>query len=186
MLTSRWEPPPKADWRVRSAKSDKVARALRELIALEERGAELLIVAADLGDINSLRAAVAKAESHFGAIDGVIHAAGINTDGPALDTTSEIAEPAFEAKVHGAFNLEEIFSDTPLDFFVELQSSYNPGPGQTIYTASNSVLDILSQRRSLTQSGLNCAIGWAAWEEVGMAAVRAEKRVREAKGHTRA
>ena len=130
VLTSRWEPPPKADWRVRSAKSDKVARALRELIALEERGAELLIVAADLGDINSLRAAVAKAEFYFGAIDGVIHAAGIYTDGPALDTTSEIAEPAFEAKVHGAFNLEEIFSDTPLNFFVYFssQSSYNPCP----------------------------------------------------------
>ena len=108
-------------------------------------------------------------------------------DSPALNATPEIAEPAFEAKVHGAFNLEKIFADAPLDFFVYFssQSSYNPAPGQTIYTASNSVLDILAHRRSLTQPGLNCAIGWAAWQESGMAAVRAEKRVREPKGQTR-
>ena len=79
VLTSRWEPPPREEWRARAAKNDKVASVLRELVALEDRGAELLIVTADMGDFNGLKVAVAEAESHFGPINGVVHAAGINT-----------------------------------------------------------------------------------------------------------
>jgi NADPH:quinone reductase-like Zn-dependent oxidoreductase/NAD(P)-dependent dehydrogenase (short-subunit alcohol dehydrogenase family)/acyl carrier protein len=184
VLTSRWKPPPREDWIERAKQDDKIGLALRALVELERRGAELLVVRADMGDIGSLKTAIAKAESHFGSIHGVVHAAGINTDGPAINTVPEIAEPAFEAKVHGAFNLEEVLKDNPLDFLVYFssRSSYTPAPGQTVYTASNSVLDILSHQRSLKQPGLNCAIGWAAWQEVGMAAAMAEGRFRDPKG----
>ena len=187
VLTSRWEPPPREQWRARAKENDKVARALRELVALEERGAELLIVTADTGDIDSLKAAITEAESHFGTINGVVHAAGILHDGLLLYTTPELAEPQFQAKVHGAFNLDEIFAQSSLDFFVHFSSaaSYDPGPGQAIYTASNNVLDILSRRRSLTQPGLNCAIGWGVWQEIGMAVVAVERRVRKSKRPSR-
>jgi NAD(P)-dependent dehydrogenase (short-subunit alcohol dehydrogenase family) len=175
VLTSRWQTPPKEQWPARAAENDKIGRALRRVLELEARGAEVLIVTTNVADIESLTDAVATAESLFGKINGVVHAAGINTDGAALSTVRKTAEYAFEAKVHGAFNLEKIFAQSLLDFFVYFssQATYYPAPGQVVYTASNSVLDILAHRRSKERRGLTFAVGWGAWEEVGMAAVRA-------------
>ncbi len=186
VLTSRWQPPPREEWPNRARADDKVGRALKRVLALEARGAELLIVTADTADMKSLKEGVATAEARFGKINGVVHAAGINNLGPTLNTTPEIAEPVFEAKVHGAFNLDEIFAQSSLDFFVHFssQASYYSSSGQASYVASNNVLDILSRWRAPRQRGLTCAIGWGAWEEVGMAAMRARDPKRpDRKGH---
>ena len=141
-----------------------------------------MIVTTDIGDRDSLKSAVTQAESRFGRINGVVHAAAVGNDLPAINETRENAERVFPAKVHGAFNLEEIFADAPLDFFVYFSSqvTYFPDVGQSLYTACNGVLDALARRRAHKTGGLSCAIGWGAWEEIGLGAEHAGSRPRSA------
>ncbi len=187
VLLSRWEPPPRDQWHERAAVNDKIGHALRALIELEDQGAEICVICADTGHLQSLRAAVDSTESKFGAINGVVHAAGINTDGPITEMDPDAIEAAFRAKVHGAFHLEEIFAGKPLDFFVcfSSQATQKPSRGQAAYSASNSILDIFAQRRQRRQNGLTCAIGWGPWEEFGMAVAGAESKMRENHRQTR-
>ena len=150
VLCSRWLPPPRDQWAAMARRNDKIGRALKELIELEANGAEVLIVKTDVTDFDSLSAAVSQARSHFGRIDGVVHAAGIINDGPALGKTREAADREFGAKVIGAFNLEKIFADSVLDLFIYFSSmsSYYPNVGQVDYSAANAVLDRLALRRA--------------------------------------
>ncbi|MCZ6636693.1 MAG: SDR family NAD(P)-dependent oxidoreductase, partial [Alphaproteobacteria bacterium] len=182
VLTSRWQPPPREDWPQRALEDDRIGRALKGILALEARGAEIMIVTTDIGDRDSLKSAVTQAESQFGKINGVVHAAAVGNDLPAINETRENAERVFPAKVHGAFNLEEIFADAPLDFFVYFSSqvTYFPDVGQSLYTACNGVLDALARRRAHKTGGLSCAIGWGAWEEIGLGAEHAGSRPRSA------
>ena len=171
VLTSRWAPPPREAWAARAARDDKIGRALSELLELEARGAQIEIVQADTADEASMSAAIERARSRFGAVHGVVHAAGAIDDGPALGKTRESAELVFGAKVRGAFILERLLADEPLDFLVHFssQAACMPGPGRVDYTAANSVLDSLARRADGTR-GFRCAVGWGAWLEVGMAA----------------
>ena len=170
VLCSRWLPPPRDQWVARANKNDKVGRALKELIELEASGAEVLVVKTDVTDFDSLSAAVSQARSHFGGINGVVHAAGIIDDGPVLGKTREDADRVFGAKVIGALNLEKIFADSILDLFIYFSSmsSYYPNVGQADYSAANAVLDRLARRRAKDRPGLCCAMGWAAWTNIGM------------------
>jgi len=176
VLTSRWQPPPRDQWAARAGEDGKIGQALRKIIALEERGAEVMIVTTEMTDRDGMRQAVAEAEARFGPINGVIHAAGVTIEGPAIEMTREEAKQIFESKVQGAYNLEDIFAQTPLDFFIHFSSlaSYTPAPGQVTYSAANSVLDSLADRRAREHGGLSSAIGWTAWEEVGMAVARSK------------
>ena len=146
---------------------------------LRARGADVLIVKADAADPKSLADAVAEAQSCFGTINGVVHAAAALDPTPAMHKTRESAERVFGPKVHGAFNLEEIFSESPLDFFIYLssQASYAPQPGQVDYSAANAVLDALARDRSRRHRGLSCATGWGAWKEVGLAVRQLETKL---------
>ena len=72
-----------------------------------------------------MRDAKTEAEAAFGRIDGVIHAAAL----PASESYQEIPTLTasgrareFYAKVNGLAVLEEIFSETPPDFFMLFSS----------------------------------------------------------------
>jgi len=171
VLTSRWQPPSREQWGERARRKDKVGKALRRVLALEARGAEVWIVRADVSEAESMAGAIAEARSHLGAIHGVIHAAGITEPRLAVQTTRSVAERVFAPKVLGAYHLETAFAETPLDLFIYLSSvaSYDPAAGQVDYSAANAVLDFLARNRAARFPGLTCATAWEAWQETGMA-----------------
>jgi acyl transferase domain-containing protein/NADPH:quinone reductase-like Zn-dependent oxidoreductase len=177
VLLSRWAPPPRESWPARAQEDDKIGQALRKVRALEARGADILIVAADAGDPDAVAGAIDRARRRFGPLHGVVHAAGVVMDAPALHKTREVADQVFAAKVRGAFILERLLAETPLDFFVHFSSiaAQLPGAGRVDYAAANAVLDALARRPGPACHGLRCAIGWDAWREVGMAARRAAR-----------
>jgi NAD(P)-dependent dehydrogenase (short-subunit alcohol dehydrogenase family) len=55
---------------------DRTSLQIRKLQSLEAEGAEILVVQADVSDYARMEAAIAQAEERFGALNGVIHAAG--------------------------------------------------------------------------------------------------------------
>lgn len=185
-LTARWAPPPEEEWPERAKRGDRIGRALGAVLELRSRGAEVAILEADVSDRDQVVRAIEATRARYGGLHGVVHAAGALQPTPVLGKTPQNAAGVFGPKVHGAFHLDELLADEPLDLYlpVSSQASQFPGPGQVDYAAANAVLDVLAQNRAARHGGLACAIGWGAWQEVGLAIRRMEQELSEAAGRT--
>ena len=121
-------------------------------------------MAADVADETQLRAAVETVRERFGALNGVIHAAGAPASGLlALKTRAE-AERVLRPKVGGALALERALADQPLDFLVHFSSATVAlgGLGESDYAAANAFLDAhahAARRRGLPVT----AVDWGPW-----------------------
>ncbi|QSQ18951.1 SDR family oxidoreductase [Pyxidicoccus parkwayensis] len=161
----------------RSAASASHAEVQR---TLEGLGAEVLLLKADTSDAGQLRAAIAEVKSRFGALHGVVHAAGGLEDGPLESKTRDSALRVLAPKALGALALEEALRGAQLDFFVSFSSTsaHLGPPGQVDYVAANAFL--LAQAARLEASGTAkraLALGWGVWQEVGMAAAQVAPRL---------
>ncbi|HSS78378.1 MAG TPA: amino acid adenylation domain-containing protein, partial [Thermoanaerobaculia bacterium] len=159
-----------ADWLSTHGEGDPVRAKIERLLAVEALGGEVMTLSADVADPLAMRAVVAAAEERFGAIHGVIHAAGVAGGGLLQVKSRETAERVLAPKVRGALVLAELFAGAELDLFA-LTSSITvllPQAGQTDYVAANAFLDAFAVQRA--QSGKPAvAINWDAWRETGMA-----------------
>ncbi len=148
---------------------DPQGTKLRQLLALEAAGAELLPLAADVSDLASLEKAVATAEARFGPIDTVIHAAGILDDAPLALKEASAATRVLAPKVAGTLHLDAVFSHhamPPRFVLFSSSSALLAPPGQVDYVAANAFLDAFAQVRPRTT-----AINWGMWSDVGMMAL---------------
>ncbi len=167
-------------WLAAHGEEDPVSRRIRKLLAIEAEGGEVMTAAADVADLLAMAAARDAAVARFGAIHGVIHAAGRAGGGVLQVKTRAAAEAVLAPKVKGALVLDELFQGWPLDFMVLFSSitAVLAQPGQADYAAANAFLDAFAQERS-ARGAFTLALGWDAWREVGMAvdtAVPAELR----------
>ncbi|HEY4590873.1 MAG TPA: KR domain-containing protein, partial [Thermoanaerobaculia bacterium] len=167
-------------WLAAHGEEDPVSRRIRKLLAIEAQGGEVMTVAADVADLLAMAAARDAAVARFGAIHGVVHAAGRPGGGVLQVKTRAAAEAVLAPKVKGALVLDELFRGWPLDFMVLFSSitAVLAQPGQADYAAANAFLDAFAQERS-ARGAFTLSLGWDAWREVGMAvdtAVPAELR----------
>jgi acyl transferase domain-containing protein len=148
------------------AASDAVAERVRRLLALEALGAEVLVVQADVADAAQVRDAVRQALERFGAINGVIHAAGVPGMGLIALKTPEQAAQVFAPKLHGTLALAEALRHTPLDFmalFSSIVAATGGAAGQVDYCAANAFLDAYAARYAHSH-GMTVSIGWGEWQ----------------------
>jgi len=176
VLLGRTPMPPRDDWDSwlkRHGSDDQTSRRIDRIRALEAKGAEVLVAAADVTDIESVREAVAAARARFGSIHGVIHTAGVVKDSLIqLKSLAEV-EDVFSPKIHGTMVLDTVFSDAELDFMALYSSisTVTAPAGQVDYVAANAFLDAYARNRAVPGGGRHTvAIGWGIWNEVGMAA----------------
>ena len=123
----------------------------------------------DAGSHDSVEALVVKCE---GRISGIIHSAGVLQDSMLQNQTWEKFCAVFQPKSKAALYFHDALerhANPLLAFFWMFSSIAAAGsPGQSPYSASNSVLDALCRyRRAVGKPAL--AIQWAGWGEVGMA-----------------
>ena len=146
------------------------ARARATISEMEAAGAEVLVLRADVTDALSVRDAVAQARERFGRIGTVIHAAGVLDDAPIVLKDPARAAAVLAPKVAGTMALAAAMADDPPDALVLCSSvSARLGlAGQVDYAAANAFLDALASSADGATRVL--ALGWAAWQEVGMAA----------------
>jgi amino acid adenylation domain-containing protein len=159
-----------AEWLAAHDEGDPIRGKIERLLAIEEQGGEVLVLPADVTDPAALRAVRAAAERRFGAVHGVIHAAGVPGGGLLQAKTRATAEPILAPKVRGALALAATFAGTELDLFV-LTSSITallPEVGQADYVAANAFLDAFAAQRARSGEAV-VSINWDAWREVGMA-----------------
>jgi len=161
------------DWLRRHGSEDRVSRRIEQVRALEAKGAEVLVAAGDVTDIEAVRAAAAAARERFGAVHGVIHAAGVVDDDLIQLKSLADVEGVFAPKVHGTVVLDAVFADAGLDFMALFSSTstVTAPAGQVDYVAANAFLNAYAASRTRPGVGARTiAINWGIWNEVGMAA----------------
>jgi acyl carrier protein len=144
---------------------------------------EVLAIQADVTDAQQMEKVVALAHERFGAINGVIHAAGVLASGTLALRPADAAAPGLAAKVHGTRVLERVLRDEPLDFLLLCSSvsSLLGGVGDSEYAAANAFLDAFAHER--TGRGYPVvSVNWDRWRGFGMAAVP-EARYLSRTGH---
>ncbi|NBD14534.1 type I polyketide synthase [Corallococcus silvisoli] len=155
-------------WHSAHGPDDATSRKLRALEDLERSGAEVLVVSADVTRDEDCRRMVAQARERFGALHGVVHAAGV-VGPPANVLVSEVTTSRcgvlFEAKVHGVLALSRALEAVPLDF-VMLQSSLATvlgGLGFAAYASANHFLDAFAALRARQGDTRWICVDWDGW-----------------------
>ncbi|VAW36163.1 Polyketide synthase modules and related proteins [hydrothermal vent metagenome] len=159
------------DWVKNHSAHDRTSRRIQKIQALEETGAEVLVIQADITNREQVKQAVAQAKKRFGAIDGVIHAAGVLDDNLIQLKTAQEAGRVLAPKARGALLLDEYLADEPLDFFVLFSSTSTEigAAGQVDYVAANAFLNAFAESKTAVSNTFTVAVNWGVWQEVGMA-----------------
>jgi phthiocerol/phenolphthiocerol synthesis type-I polyketide synthase E len=170
VLVGRTSLPPETEWDRLPASGDSEAeRKIGALRRLRERGAEVLVLAADVTRRDDMEEARRAAVERFGAVHGVIHAAGVPPGGLLQLKTRETAAAVLAPKVAGTIVLRDLFPD--VDFLVLCSSltAVTGAFGLVDHCAANAFLDAFAQRAS--RDGLPVlSLAWDSWLEVGQAA----------------
>lgn len=145
---------------------EKVAR----LKQLEAAGGEVEVIRADVSNEAQMRNVVERIKEKYGAIHGVIHAAGVPGGGMMQLRTHEASEEVLAPKVRGTRVLETVLKDFKLDFLVlcSSRSSILGGLGTVDYCAANLFLDAFARYLDARRNVFTVSINWPAWREVGM------------------
>ncbi len=178
-----------SDWLASQPEDDKTSSSIRAVQDLQQRGAEVLVLAADTSDRAQMESAIATGEARFGPINGVVHAAGVAGGGIMQLKDPAQADAVLSAKVRGSLVLDELLRDgakgtgpfsygdatrtdhRELDFMVLCSSlsSVMGGVGQADYSAANAFLDAFARDRTAKTNQYTVSINWDVWQEVGMA-----------------
>jgi iturin family lipopeptide synthetase A len=162
-------PPPRVDWgRLLDMESTPSATRfqINSLRNLEELQAPLLMVQGDVCEKDQIQQAVAQAMEKFGAIHGVIHAAGLPGGGLIQFKTPAELETVLAPKVKGTRVLERVFKELDLDFFAACSSviSIQGEFASVDNCAANAFLDSFCLNNSFKPFTRTIAIGWDAWK----------------------
>ncbi|MEV0584409.1 SDR family NAD(P)-dependent oxidoreductase [Nonomuraea sp. NPDC050310] len=151
------------------------ARAAEAIARMEQAGAQVLVLAADVTDATALREVRDTVLARFGRIDGLVHAAGLPGGGMAEVKDREAALAVMAPKLLGAQALREVFGELDFVLLCSSVTAVAGGFGQVDYCGANAFLDAYAA----TWPGRVISANWGAWLEVGMAAeVEAPKSFR--------
>ncbi|MGO4261559.1 SDR family NAD(P)-dependent oxidoreductase [Lysobacter sp. TAB13] len=146
----------------------ELAELRREVPALSYRQA-------DLSDEAQARELVEAIVREHGALDVVVHSAGVVRDGLLNRLGRADVDAVLAAKVHGALALDRATRHLPLSAFVAFSSVSGMigNPGQAAYSYANRFLDRLAESRAEAVAagrahGRSWSIAWPLWRDGGM------------------
>ncbi len=177
VLTGRSSFPERREWSQWLAEygdQDEVSRKIQKLQAMEETGAEVLVLSADLSMQDQVKSVVDRIDERFGRIDGVIHAAGMT----GAESMRAIADTGpiecarhFRPKLHGLVVLEKALRGKDLDFCLLYSSlsSILGGLGFAAYSAANLFMDAFAHQQSRSSYIPWISVNWDGWKRSGAA-----------------
>ena len=146
-----------------------------KLDELRKSGAEVVYLPADVSNREEVAKLIAETRSRFGAVNGVIHAAGVLRDSLIRNKTVDEMSAVLAPKVFGTLHLDELTKDDDLDFFVTFSSlaAVAGNAGQVDYSFANHFMDAFVARRELlrangARSGKALSFNWSLWADGGM------------------
>lgn len=137
------------------------------IAAFADKGVNVEVAACDAADEKMLAATLETLRKDR-PIKGIVHAAMVLRDGLIANMTETDVAEVLTPKVRGAFNVDYLTREDPLDLFILFSSitTFIGNPGQANYVAANGYLEGLARRRR--QQGLPAlAVGWGAISDVG-------------------
>ncbi|MBW4630829.1 MAG: acyltransferase domain-containing protein [Iphinoe sp. HA4291-MV1] len=148
-----------SQWLATHDHQDEISRKIRKVQALDELGAEVLVLSVDVTNFEQMQRAITLATEHSGNIHGVIYAAEIVSDNSNKNSNKSIQEISqtdcqyqFQSKTHGLFVLEKILQARELDFYLLISSlsSILGGLGYVAYSAANIFVDTFAHKQNQT------------------------------------
>jgi acyl carrier protein/NADP-dependent 3-hydroxy acid dehydrogenase YdfG len=172
VLTGRSVPPEREQWDEYLRDHDEddlVVQRIRQVKALENLGAEVLVAGADVSSLEQMQAVIAQATLRFGTLHGVIHAAGILGEKlmmPVQETSPNECRAQFGAKAQGLMVLDRLLCGRELDFCILTSSlsSVLGGIGFSTYAASNLFMDAFAHHHAQTGGLPWTSINFGRWE----------------------
>jgi tyrocidine synthetase-3 len=134
------------NWLSSHDNQDAVSQKIKKVRELEDYGGEVLVLNADVANLEKMRYVIDETEKRLGPIKGVVHAAG-RTEGPSIGLIPGLdksrCEPQFNPKMDGLIVMEKIFKDKKLDFCMLISSisSFLGGLKCAAYCAANIFMD---------------------------------------------
>jgi acyl transferase domain-containing protein len=174
-LVNRQALPPRESWQQyleQNPANEEISRKLEKLLALEQMGGELYCYTADVADIHAMKSVVDDLHQRFGAINGVIHAAGVFPGGLMQMKTEAQASAVLKPKVFGTIVLDEILRGENPDFFLLCSSltAIVGSFGMVDHCAANAFLDAYAQQQTGGTGTLTISVNWDTWVGIGQAA----------------
>ncbi|WP_329395186.1 SDR family NAD(P)-dependent oxidoreductase [Streptomyces melanogenes] len=156
----------------RSPLAEEQSRALDALRAAGLRVEHRRVDVTDRAAVDGLMAYV---EATHGPLTGIVHSAGVLSDGFIVRKTPEELARVLAPKVSGLVNLDEASQGHPLELFICFSSTSGAfgNPGQADYAAANAFMDAYAAHRDrLVGAGLRhgttLSVNWPLWEDGGM------------------
>ncbi|CAM4025648.1 SDR family NAD(P)-dependent oxidoreductase [Bordetella tumulicola] len=146
----------------------------RDLDTLRDLGAEVVYISADVARRDDVETLLQQIHSRFGSLNGIVHSAGVLRDSLLVKKSLQDLDEVCGPKVFGAFHLDELTRDEPLDFFALFSSLAAFGNiGQVDYAFANHYMDAFAfereQRRTRGERyGKTLSLNWSLWAEGGM------------------
>lgn len=106
-----------------TGRSSLDTRKAAQLQVLEAFGAEAVYVPAHVADREQMATAIERGSQRFGTIDGIVHAAGIESSASLLGRDSGDIEAVLSPKMAGTLTLSELCKDRALDFICYFSST---------------------------------------------------------------
>lgn len=156
-------------WLTTHDETDNTSRKIRKVQELERNGAEVLVVSADVSNIEQMQNVIAQTQQQFGQLNGVIHAAGV-LQGKSIEAIKNLTktdcEQQFRSKVYGVLALEKALQNRELDFCLLLSSlsSVLGGLGFVAYSAANIFMDAFVHQHNQNRIALWNSISWDGWQ----------------------
>jgi acyl transferase domain-containing protein/NAD(P)-dependent dehydrogenase (short-subunit alcohol dehydrogenase family) len=163
------------NWLSEHGPNNSVSIRIERVKELSALGGELLLLSADVANQTAMEKAWETIEQTFGAVHGVVHAAGLDIGSRIAAQSVEAVHEVLRPKVTGSQVLANLLAGRELDFLL-FCSSINAVlsvAGAASYTAANVFQDryAIWCRQHLGLPAIS--VNFDAWQEVGMAAERA-------------
>ncbi|WP_052410165.1 type I polyketide synthase [Paenibacillus durus] len=147
----------------------------KHLHELEHLGTEICYIQSDLTRREDTERLITQCREKFGAIHGIIHAAGVLRDALLHKKTKADIAAVVNPKIYGTVWLDEASRHEKLDFFIVFSSvmSVLGNAGQCDYAFANGFMDSYCRRRDRLsrqgeRNGQSIALNWPLWTEGGM------------------
>lgn len=157
-----------AEWLATHNKHDATSRKILAVQLLETLGSQVLVCSADIADLKQMQDVMAQIGECFGALHGVIHAAGITGERSfemLQETDRARCEAQFHAKVAGLYVLEQALDTQPLDFCLLVSSlaAVLGGRGLAAYTAASLFMDAFTHSHNQRHPVPWLSVNWDNW-----------------------
>jgi aryl carrier-like protein len=153
--------------------ADPKVRRLQHLEAVAARtGGAVMYVEGDVADRGRMEEVRELVRARWGAVHGVVHAAGLPGRGLIARQERAAAAAVLAPKIRGTLVLADLFPSRELDFCVLCSSlaATLGGLGQADYCAANAFQDAFAGTLAASgDGGRMISVAWDTWKDAGMA-----------------